>query len=298
MAVYRPMTTLVGVGCDRTSFRTVQHRLDEPTRSSLGMVASLQCQLLFHLARYCTPHRRQRMARDNGAFRVKLPSVVLKRWNLLELSGNTRRLLPAHEERQGIALARRRAARRDEERMICCALREDLLVELSSSPARAASITCSWSRRGSRSRCPSRSLAWAGGRSSPCRSFLLRRRTDRRHRTRAPKRSLRGGISSLSRTSPVRGSTRLKSLSSPSQAPCRSSSSIQVTLVTAVGLDRAKNRPCLGIDLMDLPVPILPHPERPFGPREPESPPRPGVGIVASTRPVFGSIFWIRSSAS
>src|SRR5882724_8272344 len=37
----------------------------------------------------------------------------------------------------------------------------------------------------------------------------------------------------------------------------------------AVRLDRAKNRPCFGIDLMDLPVPILPHPERPFGPREP-----------------------------
>src|SRR5882762_4037257 len=37
----------------------------------------------------------------------------------------------------------------------------------------------------------------------------------------------------------------------------------------AVGLDGAKNRPGLGIDLMDLPVPILPHPERPFGPREP-----------------------------
>src|SRR6266404_1039853 len=37
----------------------------------------------------------------------------------------------------------------------------------------------------------------------------------------------------------------------------------------AVGLDRAKNRSCLGIDLMDLPVPILPHPERPLGPREP-----------------------------
>src|ERR1700676_1039185 len=37
----------------------------------------------------------------------------------------------------------------------------------------------------------------------------------------------------------------------------------------AVRLDGAKNRPCLGIDLMDLPVPILPHPERPFGPREP-----------------------------
>src|SRR5437879_2676330 len=37
----------------------------------------------------------------------------------------------------------------------------------------------------------------------------------------------------------------------------------------AVGLDGAKNRPCPGIDLMDLPVPILPHPERPFGPSEP-----------------------------
>src|SRR5437870_3270959 len=36
-----------------------------------------------------------------------------------------------------------------------------------------------------------RSLAWAGGRSSPSGSCLLRRRTDRRHRTRAPKRSLR-----------------------------------------------------------------------------------------------------------
>ena len=36
----------------------------------------------------------------------------------------------------------------------------------------------------------------------------------------------------------------------------------------AVGLDRAENRPCLGIDLMDLPIAILSHPERPFGPRE------------------------------
>src|SRR5712671_5801251 len=41
-----------------------------------------------------------------------------------------------------------------------------------------------------------------------------------------------GGISSLSRTCPVRGSTRLTSLSSPSQVPCQSSPSIQVTPVT------------------------------------------------------------------
>src|SRR5438445_1998100 len=37
----------------------------------------------------------------------------------------------------------------------------------------------------------------------------------------------------------------------------------------AVGLDGAKDSACLGIDLMDLPVPMLSHPERPFGPREP-----------------------------
>src|SRR5262245_58128952 len=38
-----------------------------------------------------------------------------------------------------------------------------------------------------------------------------------------------GGISSFSSTCPVRGSTRLTSLSSPSQVPCQSSPSIQVT---------------------------------------------------------------------
>src|SRR5215831_6223529 len=37
----------------------------------------------------------------------------------------------------------------------------------------------------------------------------------------------------------------------------------------AVGLDGAKNRAGIGINLMDLPIPILPDPERPFGPREP-----------------------------
>src|SRR5690242_14433424 len=41
-----------------------------------------------------------------------------------------------------------------------------------------------------------------------------------------------GGISRLSKTSPVRGSTRLSSLSSPSQVPCQSSPSTQVTPVT------------------------------------------------------------------
>src|SRR5277367_2346509 len=34
----------------------------------------------------------------------------------------------------------------------------------------------------------------------------------------------------------------------------------------SVGLDGAKNRPGVWIDLVDLPIPILPHPERPFGP--------------------------------
>jgi AraC family transcriptional regulator len=41
-----------------------------------------------------------------------------------------------------------------------------------------------------------------------------------------------GGISIVSSTSPVRGSTRLNSLASPSQVPCQSSPSTQVTPVT------------------------------------------------------------------
>src|SRR4029450_6034962 len=36
----------------------------------------------------------------------------------------------------------------------------------------------------------------------------------------------------------------------------------------AVGLDRAKNRACLGIDLMNLSVTILTDPQRSFGPRQ------------------------------
>src|SRR5262249_30501240 len=40
------------------------------------------------------------------------------------------------------------------------------------------------------------------------------------------------GISRVSRTSPVRGSIRRNSLSSPSQVPCHSSPSTQVTPVT------------------------------------------------------------------
>jgi hypothetical protein len=37
----------------------------------------------------------------------------------------------------------------------------------------------------------------------------------------------------------------------------------------AAGFDGAKDRPCFRIDLMDLPAPIVPDPERPFGPSEP-----------------------------
>src|SRR4029077_19756256 len=37
----------------------------------------------------------------------------------------------------------------------------------------------------------------------------------------------------------------------------------------AAARDSAKDSSCLGIDLMDLPLSILPHPERPFGPCEP-----------------------------
>src|SRR5438094_9537704 len=48
----------------------------------------------------------------------------------------------------------------------------------------------------------------------------------------SPETATPDGISTLSRTFPVRGSTRRKSLSSPSQVPCHNSPSIQVTPVT------------------------------------------------------------------
>src|SRR5947208_14115647 len=46
----------------------------------------------------------------------------------------------------------------------------------------------------------------------------------------------------------------------------------------AVALDGAKNCSCLGIDLMDLPLPMLAHPERPFRPS------KPGVAAAAGGR--------------
>ena len=64
----------------------------------------------------------------------------------------------------------------------------------------------------------------------------------------------------------------------------------------AVGLDGAKNGPGVGIDLMDLPLPILPDPERPFSPRSPESRRRQAQD-GSEHLAVLGSIFWMRSSA-
>src|SRR5579864_3212348 len=62
-----------------------------------------------------------------------------------------------------------------------------------------------------------------------------------------------GGISNRSRISPVRGSIEFSfDPGDPGDE--------------AVGFDGPKNRPGLGIDLMDFPVPILAYPERPFGP--------------------------------
>ena len=139
------------------------------------------------------------------------------------------------------------------------------------------------------------SLAWVGGRSSPSRSFLLRRRTDRRHRTRAPKSPTPGGISSLSSTSPVRGCDRpqIALVTFPGHMP-------ELSVEPgdpgdeAVGLDRAKNRPCFGIDLIAFSGPdISPTESVPSAHASPEPLPS-GAGIVASTRPVCGSIFWIQ----
>jgi len=48
----------------------------------------------------------------------------------------------------------------------------------------------------------------------------------------SPDTAVPAGIAIVSSTSPLRGSTRRTSLSSPSQVPCQSSPSIQVTPVT------------------------------------------------------------------
>src|SRR5205823_5876664 len=126
----------------------------------------------------------------------------------------------------------RRAARRDAERMICCTLREHLLVEVSKL-AREGRFDYL--------------LVESTGISEPLpvAEPRLGRRTvltfpllppPQKNRSRpsdsSPETPTPDGISSVSRTSPVRGSTRLKSLSSPSQVPCQSSPSIQVTPVT------------------------------------------------------------------
>ena len=52
MGVYRPMAFCRSTQRERISSRAAKHRLDEPTRLSLGVVASLQSPLPFHLMEY------------------------------------------------------------------------------------------------------------------------------------------------------------------------------------------------------------------------------------------------------
>ena len=75
------------------------------------------------------------------------------------------------------------------------------------------------------------------------------------------------GISSRSSTAPLSGSMRRMSLSSPSQVPCHSSPSTQVTPVTK-RLDSIVRMtlPVAGIDLVDLAVAVLPDPQAALGP--------------------------------
>ena len=51
MRVYRPMTFFRLGKRESVNSRAAKHRPDEPARLSLGMVASRQCPLLFHLAK-------------------------------------------------------------------------------------------------------------------------------------------------------------------------------------------------------------------------------------------------------
>jgi hypothetical protein len=98
----------------------------------------------------------------------------------------------------------------------CFTLREDSPVEL-----RKLAPDCRFDNGLVGNPGSSRSLVWTGRRPSPSRASLLRSRADRRHRTRAQT-PTPAGISSLSKTSPVPGSTRRKSLSLPSHVPSHS----------------------------------------------------------------------------
>ena len=110
----------------------------------------------------------------------------------------------------------------------------------------------------------------ADARRGPGRCGRRRRRRDRAGPT--PARSPRSPRASSDGSAPRRSreSTRRMSASSPSQVPCQSSPSTQVTPVTN-RFDSIVRRiaPVCGIDLVDLPVAVLPDPERAFRPGQP-----------------------------
>jgi hypothetical protein len=116
--------------------------------------------------------------------------------------------------------------------MSCCTLREDLLIEVSKCAREGRFDYLRVESTGSRSRCPSRERR-LGRRTALTFPLLPPPQKNRSPPSdSSPDTPTPGGISSVSRTSPVRGSTRRTSLSSPSQVPCQSSPSIQVTPVT------------------------------------------------------------------
>ena len=119
----------------------------------------------------------------------------------------------------------------------------------------------------------------------------------RRRRIRAPTRPCPAASWSSSSTSPVCGSIRRNSLESPSQVPCHSSSpSPGDAGDEAVGLDGAQDLSGLGSTWWILRARYWPTHSEPSADAMPELPPSPGAGIVASTWPVLGSIFWMRFS--
>ena len=140
----------------------------------------------------------------------------------------------------------------------------------------------SWLVRTGRFRTSWQTTSWSGPNTSPAMPYAGLRTTltfrlfcpPQKNRSppsdSSPEIVIPRGMPTLSSTCPVRGSTRRKSLSSYSSVACQSSPATHVTpRHEAVGFDRTKNRPCLGINLMNFAIPILAHPESPFGPREP-----------------------------
>ena len=131
-----------------------------------------------------------------------------------------------------------------------------------------------------------RSLAWAGGWLAPCRCFRRRRKTDHHHRFRDPTRLFQAAF--LVSREPFPSGDRCVSLRSlrPPTCHARARRQPRLTPVTMRLLSIVRKiAPVSGSIWWILRPRCCPTQSAPSAQARPESPPSPGAGIVASTRP-------------